>query len=359
MRAFLVILAYLLFYAIATRYHVMDYIKAFVLYILVFFLYCYMLMGNGKFRTLLDAYTDVLIVIGFTTVFFWLFGSVLGIIPYKTMTYHWTGNVRRTYNYFYLYFENPLQNQKLLGTVFPRNCGIFTEAPAYSGVLLYAIGIELYSRETVNKRRLIPLLITVLTVQSTKGYIILIVLFGIHYLTKEVKGRSRFYKIIRMLVSVLLIAALCFGVWYILEDKSSTRSYSARINHLMSGIRTWLQNPLFGAGFKNKNVLVENQEEGSGYGGTSMGLTILLAYGGLYLFGFYIYSYFYALRNPTIQKNRKNYNFYVLLALMNLFVSNSGFGYPYLFMISAAYAAGAQVSGGNRRAWGKEKLVET
>lgn len=342
LQSFSVMMVYLLLYALATQYSLRVFFKNYVFMVLIFFAYCYMLIGNNDFHIVLDAFVEVILFICCITVFFWLFGSVLGIIRGRAMTYTWAGNTYRTYNYYYLYFENPIQNQNLLGMTIPRNCGIFTEAPAYSGFLLYAVGIELFARKTVNKRRLIILLITILTVQSTKAYVVLIFLFGVMYLTKEVKNRSRGYMILRLAAGLLVIAGAAFALWHILEDKSETYSFIARVNHFNAGLRTWLDNPLFGAGYTNREAYVGNQEEGVGYGHASMGLTILLAYGGVYLLAFYLGAYFYALRNPAVQENKKKFNFFALMLLMNLFISNSAFGGPYKFMIAAGYAAGVQ-----------------
>ena len=348
-RCFLFLTVYLLLYIVATRYAVESYLRTFAFFILLFFVYCYFLIGNNNFHVLMDSFVQVVLVICCATVFFWFFGSVLGLIPPKTETYTWAHRTSTTYNYFYLYFENPGQNQHLLGMTLPRNCGIFTEAPAYSGILLYAIGIELFAKDTINRKRLVILLLAVLTVQSTKAFVILIILFGLQFMTKEVKNRSRVYLVFRSIAIAVMVAAVCFALSYILEDKSTTGSYAARMNHLTSGIRTWLQHPLFGAGFRNAEAYIENQESGYGYKGASMGLTLLLAYGGLYLLAFYVFAYFYALRHPAIQKSKKGYNYFALILLMNLFFSNSAFGYPYKFMISAAYAAGAQAIRGHKR----------
>lgn len=342
MQAPILIAAYLIFYAIGSRYNIVAYLEAFLLLFTFFFLYNYFLIKNNGFLDFLNIFTDILIVIGCITVFFWLFGSVLDLLPGRTqMTYTWANETHITYTYYLLYFENPIQNVKLLGISLPRNCGIFTEAPAYSGIILYGIGIELFARDKIQMKRLIPLLITVLTIQSTKAFIILIMLFTLLYFQNVVKGRNHSYKILHSLIFIALIVIASFAILYIITDKASTSSYLARMNHLASGLKTWLQNPVFGAGFRNKEALMGNQDMDYGYGRASMGLTILLAYGGLYLFLFYVFAYFYAQRYPNVKNRRTDYKYFSFIILMNLFVSNSAFTLPYLFMIAAAYAAGA------------------
>ena len=343
LKVLLLIAFYLLIYGVATFNTVVNFVLNFFIFFIIFFLYAYFLQVNDGFFDLLDVFVSIVTLIGCITVFFWLFGSVLNILPgRRMMTLSWAGRNYKVYSYYFLYFENPFQNiEKLLGSTLTRNCGIFTEAPAYSGLLLLAIGIELFAKDKINKKTLIPLLITILTVQSTKGFVVLIVLLTINYVTKESVGRSRTVQVFRLLFSIIIIVGSCFALWYIIDDKSGTYSYAARMNHLVSGIRTWLQNPLFGVGFGNKNALVENQENTAGYGHLSMGIVVLLAYGGLYMLAFYAFAFFFALKNPKIQNRKRGYLMYSLLLLLDLFISNSAFRKHYLFMIAAAYAAGA------------------
>ncbi len=331
--------AYLLIYILVKRFNISSYLKRFFVVLLLFYIYSHMLIKSGKFQTFLDTYENVFIIIGLITLFFWIFGSILNILPGRMDTSYSFGNYTgRGYTYFYLYFENFRQNQKLLGVTFPRNCGIYCEAPAYSGMLLYAVGIELFSHETINRKKLIALLATVISTQSTKALVILIIVFGLRYITKNGSMKTKPFRFVFSIILIVVASAL---IWYVLEDKSTANySFASRINHLKAGFNTWLSNPLFGVGYRNVSAVIDNESEGVGYGGLSMGITVLLAQGGLYLFAMYFAAPFVAARSRAISRNIRNYVLFIVIVTVNLFVSNSAFTYPYLFMVAAAFAAG-------------------
>ena len=290
-------------------------------------------------------------IIGVISLFFWLFGSVLRVLPGRVETTYSFAKWQhlKTYTYYYLYFENPIQNQKLLGIDIPRNCGIFTEAPAYSGLLLYAYGIHVFGPKEMDKKKVLLLLITILSTQSTKALIILIMVFGIRFMFEGNENHSKVYVFIKTLVSILMIVVSIAVIESIMSDKMiANDSFIARVNHLNGGLKTWLQNPFFGAGFENDNAFFSNLNSGAGENGMSMGLTVLLAYGGIYLTLFYIFAIFVATKNRSVKGNLKNYCFFVLMLLVNLFISNSAFGYPYLFFVASGYAAGTHNGLNNR-----------
>ena len=340
-QSFLLVAGYLLLYAAFSRYNVIDYLESYVLIVLLFLAYAYILQKNNTFIEFCDTYENIFIIISMITVFCWLFGSVLNILPGRTAMTYMFGRSRTTYSYFYLYFENPVQNQS---SILPRNCGIYCESPGYSGMLLYALGIEMFAHNKINPKKLGVLIVTLLTTQSTKGLIVLIIIMGLRYLTEGNEHMQRFRQALKFIFAGVLIVAISFSVWYILEGKATTHSYSARMNHLTSSIQTWLQNPVFGAGYNNNEAIYENQAEGAGVGGLSMGLTAVLAKGGLYLIAFYFYAILFAYKNWKIRIQRKNYFFFVLIIIMNLIISNSGYSFPYMFMLGSAYAAGMQMN---------------
>ncbi len=341
---FLIIAIYLLLFIVIRRYNIVSYFASFYSVILSFFLYAYFLHKRGGLLSFFEIYENIMILIGLITVFFWLFGSVLDVLPGRTNTYYtFSGYSGSGYTYYYLYFENFKQNQVLLGITLPRNCGIYCEAPAFSGMLLYAISIELFSPKKKNWKKVGALLLVIATTQSTKALIALIAAFGLMYITKESKGKSKANRVFRIIASILLIVVLVSAAFYIMEDKATANnSYNARLNHLMAGFQTWIKSPIFGSGYKNVSAIIDNEAEGAGYGGLSMGLTVLLAQGGLYLFAFYLVAAFFAARNSFVKQHMRNYLIFIVVITINLFISNSAFSYPYLFMVSTAYALGIE-----------------
>ena len=322
---------------LATRDNVLTTLKSYLTYLLVFFTYAVLLIKRGKIKVLFSAYANVFTVIGFITVFFWLFGSVLNILPGRsTNEYKWADKICRGYTYFRLYFENFFQNQKLLGVNLPRNCGIYTEAPAFSGMLLHAFGIELFAEEGKNKKKVIILFIALLSTQSTKALIILIITMIVRMMVYDDKKHNVFWRL-KWFLLIVLIPIAGVVIRYILVDKSSTYSFTARMAHLRASIVTWLQHPLFGVGISNSQAIIANSTMPEA--GLSMGLAVLLAKGGLLLFVFYFLAFWLPFKNKNLRNIRKEFCLFSMMAFMNLFVSNSAFGVAYILMLSVAYAS--------------------
>ena len=69
-----------------------------------------------------------------------------------------------------------------------------------------------------------------------------------------------------------------------------------------------------------------------------MGLTVLMAYGGLWLLAIYIGALVVSFRNSYFRAHRKTWFLIVIVLGYNLFISNAAFTDPYIFMVAAAYA---------------------
>lgn len=343
-QVFIFIAVYLFIYIVCSRYNIITYLAAYYLFVLFFFVFSYILQKNGSYQEFLDIYENAYVILGLITVFFWLFGSNFHIIPAMERTsYAVKGVSRVVYNYYYLYFEIPVQNQNLFGLRIPRNCGIYREAPGYASALLFAVGVELFTHKDINKKKLACLLLTLLSNQSTKAYVILIVLFGVRYIiTNHKKSRGNLASKLPIIMVLVPIGLAILRA--IMIDKQSTgTSFDTRYNSLQAGFRTWLEHPIFGAGYGNSEAIYENQIEGLGVEGKiSMGITVLLARGGLYLFSFYVIALLYAYKNNDIKRNKLNYFQFALMMFMELFISNSAFGLRMKFLLGSGFAAGSR-----------------
>ena len=196
-----------------------------------------------KFR-LFNIYKQIILFIVALSLFFWLFGSILGII-------HSTGSVESTWTgkenvitliptYYNIYFET--QNIYVFGTSIIRNTAIFTEAPMASFHFSLAFLIELLVNKKIKIKNLLLLGIGVLTTTSTTGVILL--LFNIVYYL-IVDGRQG--KIIKLLTWILFpivfVISLKIGDT-LLSSRLSTISGSIRTDDFIIGIKTWLQKPI-------------------------------------------------------------------------------------------------------------------
>ena len=125
-----------------------------------------------------------------------------------------------------------------------RNTSIFYEAPKYSLILCIALFYEMFFRENCKKNNIIILIMTILTTFS------LVVI----KLMMKLEG---FFKSKILMVICLIILVFTIGRFInnMLEIKSSTTSYSDRIDDYVAGYKAWMENPLIGNGYGNNEVI--------------------------------------------------------------------------------------------------------
>lgn len=339
---FLFLLLLLLVYAFITRYNIERLLLGFIGVFISFYVFAFSLFRNGEMKNFFQVFSNVILLVAILSLFFWLFGSVLDLLPgRKQLTYYWAEKYRTTYTYFYLYFENPTQNI-VHATV--CNLGIFTESPSYSGFLTYAMIIEMsFNKEITSRRKkrisnikIVIYIITLISTNSTKGIIAFLVALAIDYISRECK--SKWHLFLRIVAGILVISIVAYACYTLIGNKLETRSGITRLDDLRASVKTFLQHPLFGAGYGNIQAIIKNQKVIRGNQGLSMGFAVLLAYGGLWLLAIYAGAAIITRDNPYFKKNKKTWLLIVLVLFFNLFVSNSGFSDPYLFAIAAAYA---------------------
>lgn len=282
---------------------------------------------------------------------FWLFGSILDIIPGRTSkSYVWAGLTLKTYSYYGLYFENPIQSEQVLfGMNFLRNTGVYTEAPGYAGVLLYAIVLEFVKgKERRNKARLIILLCTLVSTFSTKGILVLIIVIMIDYITSK-ESTSRIRWILKNVLSVILIIAGFIACNFIIEDKSTTGSYMVRLDDVHASIKAWASSPIFGVGYNNLDEISRyfKVSRMTGSVGLSMGITALLAEGGLWHIVFDYGAFATAIKCKALKKYKHEIFIFSLMVFVNLLISNSGFSTLMIITLAFGYATNCIKEGPN------------
>ncbi len=335
-----VLLLLLLVYAAVTRYNIRSYFVSYVGVFLCLFVFAYFLYQNHEMKSFLRAFSNVMLAIALISLVCWVFGSILNVLPGRTaLTYFWADHDRSTYTYFYVYFENATQN---IGYDIVRNVGVFTEAPGFSGFLTYGLIIELALRkdaEKKNKKQVFRILIyavTLLSTGSTKGVLAVIIAFLVEYFARNTK--TPFGMGLKGFVGVFIVVVAAIIGMRLLATKLATGPGIVRMDDMLAGIKTFIQNPIFGAGYNNSTAIIRNQLVSRSNTGLSMGLTVLLAFGGLWMFCIYAGAVIVSYRSSYFKKHRKTWFLICLVLLYNLFVSNSGFSDPYIFVIAAAYA---------------------
>lgn len=333
------LIMYLLFYLVVTESRPMSYLVKHVLIFIIFFFYCSVLIRNRKVGEFAKAFVNVVSIIASVSLFFWLFGSVLGLIRGTSTTYIWGSNYT-TINYFWLYFENIIQAGEMLGQTAIRNTGIYAEAPGFSGFLIIALAIALPAeREKFPLKQKALLVITMLTTLSTKGLIAVMILIALIYLFMyPAKSASKFVQ--KSLFTIIIITMATIGTSLLLEDKSTTLSFIVRMDDVRAAIRTWKSHVWFGSGYYETEEIFNNVDVSRTNNGLTMGFTLLLAQGGIYMVSFYAVSFIAALRVAR-RINRALFMKILIFGIMvafNLFISGSQYDAITIFIIACGYA---------------------
>lgn len=245
--------------------------------------FVYLYKSIGRVINILDIYEQIIIAVAVISVFFWLFGSVLKIIPASGYElYNWTGNGldKQINKYWGLYYETQWTYLQGYG-VFTRNTAIFTEAPMCSLHFSIALLIEVFIKEELDFRKYVTLILAILTTFSTTGYLIVVVtvFFKIVY-SKKNNQILQYIKVIVVPASLIvgLIASMV-----LLQLKMNSSSGVVRMDDFIAGYKAWMENPIFGCGFGNYDALIKYmsvwRQNNTGFSNSIMEV---LAYGGVY-----------------------------------------------------------------------------
>ena len=333
----LLVSLYLLIYIGATRTDIQGYMLTVFSSFLVLIMLSVTSLKGGKLGVLITAYENVIFVIALISLACWLFGSVLGVLPGKSVIYfNLTNMVAKGYTYGHIFFENPRQSQELLGMTIPRNIGVFLEAPTYASFLVYALVIELL-RERRSRVKAGVFVLALLSTISAKSYVFLLEILLIDSVKLHRNAERRRSRRVRggRIVSLAVIAlVVAVGAFYIYKLKSDTSAYSYRVDAVLAGIRTWAEHPLFGSGYGNVDAILSNSDLYRRAASISMGLTTLLGQGGLWLTFFFLFPFFACFKKLMRTKREKIYLMVFIIAMTDLLVSRIMYS-AYFEMITA------------------------
>lgn len=303
---------------------------------IIFFMYLYQVNRNNDLEKFIKVFTNIVTVIAILSLFFWLFGSVLNVLPGRVMLeYNWANRTYTTYTYYGLYFENPIQSEQILfGKRSIRNSGVYAEVPGFAEILLYALTIELLTKQKT-KWRFLVLFTALLSTSSTKGLLTFVIISVVNYIMKR-EYKQKIYRVIKLLISIFLIVSGVFACIYILQDKSQTGSFGVRMDDIRAAIIAWKNSPFFGVGYNNMQEIAKYFQVSRSSDGLSMGLTALLAQGGLYLIGLYVIAMICAIR--SVPKYRYEIFIFCIMIIINLFISNSAFSFLMIAMLAVAFS---------------------
>lgn len=329
---------YLAIYILFSHFNVMAFVLRFIVLFSVLSIMIYSLIKDGTLLEFLECFSNVVVLVAGLSLFFWIFGTLLRIMPGRLqMKYYWDYQWRTCYSYFLLYFENPIQSTSILGFRTIRNCGIFTEAPGFTAILAYALCYELWiARRKIFHPRSLILYAALLSSLSSKGLVFSIVIFMLDYLRSINNRNSRIVKFISIVAIIILVLTFFNGFIQIYKYKTTTASYSIRVDDFMAELKAWRTRPFIGYGYMN-NADIRRFARFSTTYGLSMGITALLAYGGIMLFAFYVLGFILSFNSPLIKKHRYTYLCFITIILINLAVSNTAFSVYSVFLLALAY----------------------
>lgn len=289
-------------------------------------------MRVGGFFEVLVKFEKTTVVFASVSLFFWLFGEILHLIPPSgTIANDWSGGETIS-NYFYLHF----------GAQGQRNCGVFCEAPMYNLVLCSALFVELFVRASVCRVRLLILVATIASTMSTTGQLVTMGGLFVRFFILRKRKASAWSVMFWSIVSLASLVAVAYASKYIMEEKATGASYTVRAAYMLKELRAFASSPIVGHGFLTFTF------------GSSNSICPILAEGGLVQFALYtsamlllpyyglhsrhrnhfcFFAFYFAAFSITICHYNPLTQFVMAMGLCRLFVS--GRKYESLFLPKA------------------------
>lgn len=317
--AWAVFTCFFVVFASVTQYN-LDGFFTFVLMAASLYSLCLAQRQNVETMGILLKYRNLMLIIAAVSLFFWVFGPVLGWIqPTGFFTSTWTGNqlAKAVQSYYGLYFYPPSANPDVV-----RNSAIFTEGPMYSYVLCIAFLIEIFLNRKPSAWKYILLGTAILSTSSTTGWCTMILAVVWKLLLTRAASRSKVMATLKwgLMVVVIPLAAAIF--LNLILAKADTTSGSIRLDDFIAGFKAWKANPLFGAGYGNSEFVKQFM---SGFRSSNQGFSNapmrILSQGGIFLFALYAYFALRWICASIRQKDMKKLAFFVCFLFMFIFTS--------------------------------------
>ena len=291
----------------------------FVLYVKLYFVLLPILLlmmilyareNESAYETFLFKYSNIVYLISIVSLFFWFFGSILEIIPSTAIIPNAWGKEKFIPTYYGIYFETQSIEATEGASLMVRNSGIFNEGPMYNMILCIAISIELFVRKKIKPLRLCTLLITDITVLSTTGFLLLLLIFAI----KAFELSHAKYGLQILLLSPIILIMVFITLSVILDNKknSSAKSYNNRGDDIVKCVEVGLEHPILGVGVFFKGEEDSSDSKSFGFSNSTFAV---FAHGGFYFLVLYLFPLFIV---PIIIYCR-NRDWCFLMFMMSLF----------------------------------------
>lgn len=269
---------------------------------------------------LFKKYSNVIVIISIISLFFYIFGSLLNIInPTGKVTIEW-GNIKSINTYFFMHFD--IQIDKIFSIRLIRNTAIFTEAPMYALHLLIALFATLFYYKKINKFKISIILISIATSLSTSAILLGTFLVILRYITKLKKSN------IKILFIPFILCVGCYFAVNIFMDKTTTSSYSIRIDDIRAVLYAIKDKYILGTGFMNNDSALEYMSAFRSYNtGLSSAFLIVLLNGGIYFSSFYLLPLTIAFIK-SIKIKARNVSLFIIMKFIFYFI----FAYQYTIL---------------------------
>lgn len=316
---YIIVFAYGLFRVDVSKY--ISYACRYVLFLPFMLLVLISLHKTCNEKIIFKYISNILLAIAIISLFFWIFGTELNIIPPTGQVWAVWGNSFRDI-YLGVYLEVP---GNISGTSLHRNVGIFCEAPAFAYFLSIGFGYEILVAEKSELWKKIVYVITLVTTGTTTGLLILLYVIFTKVWDKLSKNTC---KNIILRVGVLFIAF--FSATYIYRfavSASKMASVMIRLNDYINGFMAWLNNPLLGVGYM---AVLSNT-------GFSNSITQVLVSGGILHAIIYITGFVGALILAWRRKEKRSI-YWILMCGLLFSISIVGYAYTTLFILASQFA---------------------
>lgn len=333
-----VLAAFLLVYLAFTRTNAVRFLLYYFLPLVLLTVYAGLLDERDGCYGLLYKLSDIVLAVAAVSLVFFLFGTCLGILPKQTVSFYWGEQNHTCFTYAHLYYES--QTIHFFGHDLVRNCGLFAEAPGFAIFLVVAAAVELLLREHIRPMRCALLIVTSITTFSAKA-ILLVLLAAIFRFALTDTGHVTLRRLKRFLLPAVFAVGAAAAV-VLLRDKMTSASFYIRTDDLQACLRTWLAHPLFGTGYWNDASVIPYFRYAARYNnGLSMGFTVLLAQGGVYLTVLYVLPIIQCFAR-TRSRERSHLTAFFITYSGLLFITNM----PYSFLALCLLAISLEIRHG-------------
>jgi len=305
---------------------IITYMAKLVMIFLLLIFYYILENDDEKLNNVLRNISNIVLIISSISICFFLFGSILHWVKHTNVVELTFGFTREINSYFMIYFEPQYTFSN--GTYIIRNCGIFSEAPMYSIVLLMSFAYETLLSKNKRNYKLIILFTTILTTMSTIGIVVatlLLVIYIIRLLLSKHQNVNK--KLIFRIATIVIIIGLIVGSVAII-DKLKSPSFSIRMDDYVASFKAWVDSPILGNGYQNYEAVEQYFTVDRESGGQSSSLSNLLVEGGIWIFAIYIIPFAVLLKRYI-----KNRDLDRIIFIITVFVIFSTIIFTYSLMI--------------------------